>query len=236
MRIAVPMRRIALFALLFGLALLLTLPLRLVLAGAAPVLTAREVSGSAWGGRLKETRVGPVAVGDLDARLSFPALLTGTARLAVARPSGTSDRLSGAFGLSARRRSAESVTGTVAVAGLFAPLPIAAFDLTDMTVRFRDGQCDQAAGLVRAVLSGTPGGLPLPAALSGAARCDRGGLLLPLSAGAGREALALRLFGDGRYEARVTIAASDPALVAQLTAAGFTSGPGGYVMTLGGRL
>ena len=68
MRIQVPMRRAVLFAALFAIALVAFLPLRLVLGGSG--LTAREASGSVWAGRLKEARIGPAALGDLDARLS----------------------------------------------------------------------------------------------------------------------------------------------------------------------
>jgi len=202
MRLRIPTRRTVLFAALFALALLIFLPLRLVLGWAGAGLTAREVSGSAWAGSLKEARAGPAVLGDLDARLAPVPLLLGRARLEVERPSAAPDRLVAAFDLSRNRRSAESVTGTVPVESRFGPLPIASFDLTDVTVRFRDGQCDRAEGLVRANLSGEVAGVALPASLSGAARCDRGALLLPLSGGA--EGLTLRIFGDGRYEAQLS--------------------------------
>ncbi|HEV2569378.1 type II secretion system protein N [Sphingomonas sp.] len=235
MRILVPTRRLVLFAALFALALLITLPLRLVLGAGDGVITAREATGSVWSGSLKEARLGPASLGDLSARLSPLALLTGQARIEVERPSGAADRFAGAFATSARRRSAESVTGMVPVEGLFGALPIASIELTDVTVRFRDDQCDRAEGLVRATLSSGADGLPLPASVSGAARCDRGALLLPLASGSGAEGVALRIFGDGRYSAELRVRASEPDLVARLTGAGFSTGPGGYVLTIGGR-
>ena len=235
MRIAVPTRRLVLFAALLVLALLVTLPLRLVLGSMDGVLSAREASGAIWAGSLKEARLGPVPLGDLSARLSPVALLTGRVRLDVERASGAPDRFAGAVSVGGRRQSVESVTGTVPVDGLFGALPIAAVELTDVTVRFRDNQCDRAEGLVRATLSGEFAGLALPASLSGAARCDRGALLIPLASGAGGEGVALRIFGDGRYAAALRLPASEPAAVARLAGAGFTPGPGGYVLTVDGR-
>ena len=235
MRILVPTRRLVLFAALFAVALLVTLPLRLVLGSVDGALSAREASGSAWSGSLKEARLGPASLGDLSAGLSPLALLTGQARIEVERPSGASDRFAGAFATGARWQSAENVTGTIPVGGLFGPLPIASIELTDVTVRFRDDACDRAEGLVRATLSDDAAGLPLPASVSGAARCDRGALLLPLASGSGGEGVSLRVFGDGRYSAELRMQATEPAIVARLTGAGFTTGPGGYVMTIGGR-
>lgn len=236
MRLRVPMRRIVLFGAMFALALIVFLPLRLALGAIDDGLSAREATGPVWAGSLKEARVGPASLGDLNARLAPTPLLIGRARLEVERPSATTDRLSGAFGLGANRRSAESVTGVIPVDALFAPLPIGSLELTDVTVRFRDGTCDRAEGLVKANVSGEIGGLPLPAGLTGAARCDRGALLLPLASGSGTEGLALRIFGDGRYEARLSVRATEPALVARLTASGFALGPSGYAMTLNGKL
>jgi general secretion pathway protein N len=199
MRMRILTRRVMLFAALLALALLLFLPLRLVLGWAGGPFQAREASGSVWSGALKEARIGKAALGDLSARLAFLPLLVGQARFEVERPSGAPDRFTGAFAVSARSRSAQSVTGTVPAEGAFGALPVTTLDLTDVTVRFRDDTCDFAEGLVRATLSSAPE--DLPTSLTGSARCDRGALLLPLNAGAG--GVELRLFGDGRWTAAV---------------------------------
>lgn len=234
MRIRVPTRRIVLFIALFALALVIFLPLRLVLGTFDGAFSAREATGTAWAGSVKEARIGPATLGDLDARIAPLPLLIGRGRIEVERPIASPDRLAGALGLSSNRQSAESVTGVIPVESVFGLLPIASLELTDLTVRFRDRQCDRAVGSVRANLSGEAAGLALPTGLSGAARCDRGALLLPLTSGA--NGLALRIFGDGRYEAQLSTQATEPAAVARLTAAGFTSGPSGFVLTLRGRL
>ncbi len=202
MRIRLPMRRLALFLPLLGLALILFLPLRLAL-GAIDGLTARDVSGSVWSGRLQEARLGPVALGNLDARLAVLPLLTGRARIDVERDSAAPDRFAGAFSVGGNRRAAEAVTGLLPVDGLFGALPVASIELTDVTVRFRDGACERGEGQVRAALSGAPAGLP--ASLSGAARCDSGALLVPLVGGAAGDGVMLRIFGDGRWSTELRV-------------------------------
>jgi general secretion pathway protein N len=198
MRIQVPARRLAIFGALLALALVLFLPMRLMLGGLAEPLSAREATGTIWSGRLMEAWIGPAALGDLEARLAFLPLLTGRARIEVERDSVAPDRFAGAFVLGANRAAAESITGIVPVEGGFGALPLATIELTDVTVSFRDGACEEAEGLVRAGLTASLPGLP--ASLSGTAQCDRGALLLPLTAGAG-EGVALRIFGDGRWSA-----------------------------------
>jgi general secretion pathway protein N len=196
MRIRVPMHRAVLFAALFALALIAFLPLRLALAGSG--LAAREVSGSLWSGSLKEARVGPALLGDLEAGVAPGPLLTGRMRIDLARPSAAVDRLSGALVLSRNRRGIEGVTGLVPLEASLAALPATSVELTDVTARFRDGQCDRAEGMVRANLVG---GTPLPASLSGTVRCDRGAVSLPFVLATGGR-VELRLFGDGRWEVR----------------------------------
>ena len=211
MRIRIPMRRTVLFGAMFVAALLALVPLRVALAPGDEVLTAREVSGSIWSGRLTEARIGPATLGDLDARLAPLPLLAGRAELIGERDSAAADRLEGALGLSRDRRSIEAASGLVPLDIVFASVPIASIDLTDVTVRFRDEQCDSAQGVVKANLGASANGLTLPSSLSGPIRCDRGALMLPLAAGSGGDGLTLHLFGDGRYEARIGFGGSPPA-------------------------
>jgi general secretion pathway protein N len=200
MRLRIPTRRAVLFAALLALALLVFLPLRLVLGWAGAGISAREVSGTAWSGSLKEARAGAAILGDLDAALAPLPLLLGRARLEVERPSAAPDRLSGALVVSRNMRAAESLTGAVPIDAQVAGAPVESFSLNDVTVRFRDGQCDRAEGQVTANLAGPALGSALPASLSGSLRCDRGDLLLPLAGGAG-PGMALRVSADGRYRA-----------------------------------
>ena len=205
MRIRLPMRRIVLFAVLFALALLLFLPMRLVLGAFDTGISAREASGSVWSGRLKEARIGPALLGDVEARLNPLALLAGQARIAVTRDNAAPDRLSAVLIASASGRGVESATGLVPLDVTLSAFSISGVTLTDLTVRFRDGQCDHAEGLVQTSLSGQVAGVGLPASLSGAARCDAGALLLPLRSGSGTEGVTLRIAADGRYHADIRL-------------------------------
>jgi general secretion pathway protein N len=187
-----------LFALLFAVALLLFLPLRLVVGGSG--LAAREASGSVWSGSLKEARIGPAVLGDLNARVAPLPLLTGRMRIDLFRPSAAPDRLSGALVVSRNRRAVEGATGLVPIQALSGPLPLTSIELTDVTVRFSDGICDRAEGMVRANLAAGPAGTNLPASLGGTVRCDRGAALVPFVAGGTGGRIELRIFGDGRFE------------------------------------
>ena len=228
--------RRALFGALLAAALLLFVPLRAALGvtglGDAG-LTARQVEGSLWGGRLVEARFGAVALGDVGARLAFWPLLLGRARLELA---GDGERpLHGAVTVSRHGMGIDGMTASLLTGQLFAPLPVTALDLDEATVHFRDGQCERAEGRVRATLAGAAGGVTLPPTLSGPARCDAGALLLPLTSQAGTEAATLRVTGDGRYRVEFALRNPDPATVPKLEAAGFIGGADGYRLGVEGR-
>ena len=78
--------RITAFAFALAAALAVFLPMRLALAGfGASGLSARAVNGSVWHGTLADAALGPVSLGTIDARLKALPLLTGHARIALAR-------------------------------------------------------------------------------------------------------------------------------------------------------
>ena len=128
------------------------------------------------------------------------------------------------------------MTANVGVGRLFAPLPITTLDLDVVTIRFRDEACDTAEGRVRATLTGAIGSLPLPASLAGSIRCDGTALLVPLASTGGGEKVTLRVTSDGRYHAEFTLQATDPATAGRLQAAGFVQSPGGWRLSVEGRL
>ena len=238
MRIRLATGRRALFIALFALAVLVFLPMRLALGWAgldAQGFTAREVTGSLWSGRLVEARFGDIALGDLDAGVSPLALLVGRARIALAGASADPSRqLSGTVELARNRAAIIDARGPLTPGNAFRPLPVTALDLDDVTVRFDNSACEQAEGRVRATLSGQFLGQPLPGAISGAARCDAGALLLPLSSGAG-EGVNLRLWPDGRYRAELTLVPSDPTIAARLDAGGFVANGAARTFAVEGR-
>lgn len=240
MRIGLRTRPSALVAALFAIGLIAFLPMRLVLGWAGigdEGLSARRVDGSIWAGRLIEARIGNAPLGDLDASLSPLALLAGRARLSLdSRIDVPGRTVHGAVTTSRHAFGLTGMTADVAVGRLFAPLPVTTLSLDGVSVSFRDEACDIAEGQVRATLGGAIGGLPLPASLAGSIRCDGAALLVPLASTGGGERVALRVTSDGRYHADFTLQPPDPSATTRLQAAGFVPGPGGWRLSVEGRL
>ena len=229
----------ALFGGMLLIALIVFLPMRAVLGWVGvgdEGLVARRVSGTIWGATLTDTRFGDLALGNLHARLSPLPLLVGRATIVFAGPESVSARpLTGSASVSRHGFGVDHMTATVATGRLFAPVPVSALDLDDVSVRFRDGQCETAEGRVRATLAGDVGGIALPQSVSGTARCDGTALLLPLASQAGTESIALRIEGAGTYRAELSLRPSDPLAVQKLEQAGFVRGPNGYKLAIEGR-
>lgn len=228
----------ALFGAALAIALILFLPLRLALgwAGLGDVgLSARAASGSIWWGSLSEARFGGVRLGDLKAGLSPLQLLAGRAQVSLEARDATRT-LHGAIGVSRHGFGIDHATATLAGDSVFAPLPVAALELDDVSVRFQDGECRRAEGRVRATLGGDLGGIGLAQGMSGTARCEGGALLLPLTSQSASESIALRLWSSGRYRAELSVQPTDPAAAAALVLNGFQQSGQGYVLAVEGGL
>ena len=183
-------------ALLFSLIALLPLRFALDRLGFADKgLAARQAEGSVWLGALAEARFGAVPLGDVATRLRVLPLLAGRARLDLARQG---DGLHAGLTLSRHGFGIDDASGTLEAPAL-AGLPPPALDLADVSIRFGDGLCAAAEGLVTARFAGELAGVPLAAGFSGEARCDGPALLLPLASRSGTDRLDVRLFADGRY-------------------------------------
>jgi general secretion pathway protein N len=183
-------------ALLFSLVALL--PLRIALDGLGfedKGLTAREAQGSVWLGALADARFGTLPLGDVATRLRALPLLAGRARLDLAQ---NGDGLQAGVTVSRHGFGIDDASGALEAPGL-AGLPPPALELGDLSVRFADGLCVHAEGLVKARFAGELAGVPLTAGFSGEARCDGPALLLPLASQSRADRLDVRLFADGRY-------------------------------------
>ncbi|MGU3390929.1 type II secretion system protein N [Sphingomonas sp. M1A8_2b] len=229
----------ALFGGMLLIALIVFLPMRAVLGWVGigdEGLVARRVSGTIWGSTLTEARFGDLALGDLHAKVSPLPLLVGRATIVFTGADSLAARpLSGSASVSRHGFGVDHVTATVATGRVFAPVPVSALDLDDVSVRFRDGQCESAEGRVRATLAGDVGGIALPQSVGGTARCDGTALLLPLTSQAGTEGIALRIENAGKYRAELALRPSDPLAVQKLEQAGFVRGPTGYRLSIEGR-
>ena len=235
MRIRLPLKRTVFFLAAFAFSLIALIPLRVAVGWfGVEGLAAREATGSIWLGMLKEAQLGPVPLGDVRARLEFWPLLIGQARLSL-RHDEVDGRFEGAVSVSRHSFGIEGMTGRFRTGSLFAPVPVSALELDDVSAHFDNGQCESAEGRVVATAAGDLGGLPLPTVLAGNARCAEGALLLPLSGQAGIGQLNLSLRADGSYRMDLVVRQADPALGPRLAAAGFRPSPEGYSRRIEGH-
>jgi general secretion pathway protein N len=227
-------RAIILFAAVFAVALAILFPMALALrwAGADTAgLSARTVGGDVWTGRLSEARFGPVPLGNANVGLRPLPLLTGTAELGADTGAGFGRFVSGAGQAGMR-----NVTAKLPLAAALAPLPVETIELVETTIVFRGDACVEGEGRVRATFSDGLAGLSLAQGMSGTARCERGELVLPLVSQTGLEKLTVRLKGNGRWTAVLTVQGGGPALLAKLAAAGFTNAGGAMALRLSGGI
>ena len=235
MRIRLPLKRTVFFLAAFAFAVVTLIPLRVAVGWfGGEGLAAREAEGSIWLGMLKEAQLGPVPLGDVRARLNILPLLIGRARLSLSRdePDG---HFEGAVSVSRHSFGLEDMTGQFRTGTLFAPVPISALDLDDVSVHFDNGQCESAEGRVRATASGEIAGIPVPSGLAGNARCAEGALLLPLGSQSGVGQLDLAIRADGSYRIDLLARQVDPTLAPRLTAAGFVPSAEGYSRRIEGH-
>ncbi len=235
MRFRLPIGRGLFFLSAFIFCLIALLPLRVAadwLGLGARGVAAREAKGSIWLGALIEAQFGTVPLGDLGAQLRTLPLLAGRARIDLSREE---EPLRGAVTLFRKGFGIDDFTGRIATGSLLAPLPVGSIEATNFTAHFANGQCARAEGALKASLGGNLGGLDLPAAFNGTARCQGGALLLALAGPSGMEKLDIFLFEDGRWRTSFAIRAVSPAAAARLQAGGFRLVGNAYTIEGAGR-
>ena len=235
MRVRLPLKRTIFFLAAFAFSLVALIPLSVAIGWfGVSGLAAREATGSLWLGMLKEAQLGPVPLGDVRARLNMLPLLLGRARLSLASdaPDG---HFEGALSVSRHSFGIEDMTGSFRTGALFAPVPITALMLDDVTAHFANGQCESAEGRVRATAAGEMAGLPVPAGLAGNLRCAEGALLVPLASQSGAGQVNLSIRADGSYRLDLVLRQADPTLVARLAAAGFQPSTEGWTRRIEGH-
>lgn len=227
-----------LLGLVAGLALMVAfLPLRLVVPQVAPDLTAAEISGSVWNGRLHDAEWRGLALGNLDVGLDARALLAGRLRLDFVRDSAFRD---GARGLRGRLGTAGTVHVVEALDGplsLILPFPFK----PQLDVEFKGaaleldsaGTCLAASGKIIARLSNIPAIGKTPP-LAGSFACDDGALYLTTATSDGQLGMAVHLWADRRYRADLIVASRSLAVQLALAAAGFSAGPDGSTLRIEG--
>lgn len=227
--------RIVFFLAAFLFSLVALLPLRMAVSWLGleeKGFAAREAAGSLWLGSFAEAQFAHISMGDLQARLRTLPLLLGRARIDLER-SGGAEPFEGAVTVSRHGFGVDDLSAGLDVGG---GLPLDGLDAADLSVRFANGTCASADGMVKARLGPDFAALLAAQALSGNARCDGGALLLPLRSQSGAEALDLRVLGSGAWQAELRVRSGDPALGPRLAAVGFAPAPGGgYRLVVSGE-
>ncbi len=216
-----------LFAVILLFAIVISVPLRLALSPAATVISAQSVEGTIWNGRLIGASLGGQPLGDLDARLSPGALFLGKARV---RLDGA--RLHGAVVTSFGTRSGEISLLSLPIGRTMGPVELSVLEITDAQVVFHDDECVRAEGHMMMQIKSGFGGQRL----SGSLRCSGAMLAADLVSQSAMQRLSLRFPTPVRYQALLTVKASDNLQAVALTAAGFRETPVGHVMKLAGTL
>lgn len=215
-------------AALFTSALIVLLPLRLVLALAMPdTVTARSVEGSVWSGRIADLNAGPLPLGTLAAGLEPLPLLIGRPQFVLSRE-GFSAKV-------APSRLADA-NGSVVLPDGLGGLTVTSLGFGDLSVVMDGGRCSDAQGTLSLTLASLGPLLPDAITLSGKVRCEKGALVVPMRGPQGMERMTLKLTGDGRWQADLTLTGLPPETADALKSSGFDPRPGGVGIRTGGTL
>ena len=216
----------AIFVAGFIVTLASTVPFGVALAwsqGAPSGLSSDSVSGSIWNGRLENTRIGRIRIGDVDAHLSPFALFTGVSRLSLRSELGAATLVQG------RERGIEDAEIAIDLEQLGFAVPMAgSVKLQRATLLFQDDRCNFVEGQIstdvfRRVWSGPE--------LSGRLMCDGKAAVARL---AGRTAdvdvdIMVRIEADGRYRVQSHVTSSNNGVLIALGLAGFAQNGDGVV-------
>ncbi|WP_265528083.1 type II secretion system protein N [Sphingomicrobium marinum] len=183
------------------------------------LLSARQVGGSVWNGRVGDAMLGEERLGTFDVALRPLSLLTGSADVAIERIGGLDGPLIGTLALDDDSQGVRDMNGSIGVATLMAPLPVDRLILTEATILFDEERCVEASGTLAAEAS--LGLLGLSRNLSGPLSCTSDGRLQADLSG-GSETLTLIVNREGGYEAQLAIANAPPLVASGLALAGFT--------------
>lgn len=199
-------------------------------------LSARDVSGTIWNGRIGGLALQRQELGTFDVELRPGPLLLGRAAMHFERADGLQGPLTGTLISGGAAHGVERLDGRLATARLFAPVPVEALEFSRVTIVFRNGACVKARGQVTAVVGTRLGGLDLTRGLSGPVSCEGHRVRARLASSAGREQVEFFLAEDGRYRAFMTVRGAPPAIAIALSLLGFRGGPEGLTLSMSNRL
>ncbi|MGL5839957.1 MAG: type II secretion system protein N [Sphingorhabdus sp.] len=225
--------------LVLGVVALLSLLLLLPMGMAANMLgvSARNSQGTIVSGALRDASIGRAAIGDVNVRLQPLQLLLGRLAFRLSRGDAPyAPGVSGVVGSGLGGYFANELTTTIDSRALAAGFDGGDLRLETLSLRFANGRCVSASGIVRLNLDHTVLGAATKGGLMGNAACRNGELVVPLLSESTMERLTLRVKGDGRYTATLTLSEPPADLATGLTLAGFKPVAGGYRLVRSGRL
>lgn len=197
--------------------------------------SARQVEGTIWSGRIGELQVRSQPFGTVDVALDPFALLIGNISMGFSRLANPDGPLKGRI-VAGFTRGLIDTSGRIAVADMFAPLPIGALELDKVTIRFRDGECDKASGTVRPIISAPLPGVTFDSGLSGRVECDGQRARVRMTSPSGAERLEFYVGESGQYRGWMSVRNRQPDVTGALSTFGFRPSPQGMTLTVDGRL
>lgn len=221
-----------------AIALLALMPLRIALAGSdlgKIGFTARQVAGTIWYGRIGDLQLRSQPLGTFEVTLDPFALLVGKASAGFNRMDSPEGPLRGRL-IAGTHRGIVDTSGRLALAGLFAPIPIEAVELTDATILFRNGRCVEASGQVRPIFAGVLPGIDLGASTTARLQCEGERVRILVGDPARGGQLDFYIQSTGRYRGWIRVRDSNVAVAATLAGLGFRQSGDGLTLTADGRL
>lgn len=198
-------------------------------------VTARQVAGTIWYGRIGEMHVRSQPLGTMEVALDPASLLIGQLSMTFKRMDSTEGPLEGRL-VAGFSRGLVDTTGRIAVGSMFEPIPIAALELQNVTAVFRGGRCLRAGGRVSPVMASAIPGASFGQGLSGPVECDGERARVEIESSSGSERVDFYVQATGDYRAWISVRNPRPDVIGLLSALGFRSSPQGMTLSIDGRL
>lgn len=195
---------------------------------------ARQVGGTIWYGRVGELHLRSQPLGTFEVRLDPLALLFGTISMRFDRMDDPDGVLEGRL-IAGMSRGVEASSGRISVEQMFAPLPIEAIQLDQVTVLFRRGTCVRGSGRITPIIASPIPGISLGSGLTGRLECDGERARVVMTSPSGGERVEFYVNSEGAYRAWMTVR-PPPEASAILSLFGFRQSPEGLTLQMRGRL
>lgn len=198
-------------------------------------LSARQVAGTIWYGRLGDLHLGRRPLGTFEVALNPGALLLGRASMRFHRMDGIEGPLDGKLVVGGQR-GVVGVNGRIAVGDMFAPLPIEALEFDDFTILFRGGVCVEARGELTPIVAIPLLGAQFGSGLQSSVQCDGERARVTVGSAAGGARIDFYVRSSGGYRGWMTVRDAPPDAAIALSLFGFRPSAQGMTLTVNGQL